>query len=123
MTISATESRFHSPRDISQPECFLLGNDATTFDTSQGPRHPLIVSYPVQHGTTELWPTQLPSSLPTISRSGLNLRNGDKKTAADAKRVFMTGAKFVLVAWFEIPAESMLFGWPKHEVWGNLSIY
>lgn len=80
-------------------------------------------AYPVQHGTTELWPTQQPSSLPTISHSALNLRNGDQKTAADAKRVFMTRAKFVLVAWFEIPAESMLFGWPKHEVRGNLSTY
>ena len=77
----------------------------------------------VQHGTTELKPTQQPSSLPTqqFSHSVLKLRNGDQKTAADTKRVFMTRAKFVLVAWFEIPAESMLFGWPKHEVWGNFS--
>src|SRR5579864_1297095 len=64
---------------------------------------------------------QQPSSLPTqqFSHSVLKLRNGDQKTAADTKRVFMTRAKFVLVAWFEIPAESMLFGWPKHEVRGN----
>jgi len=56
-----------------------------------------------------------------FSHGVLKLRNGDQKTAADTKRVFMTRAKFVLVAWFEIPAESMLFGWPKHEVRGNFS--
>jgi hypothetical protein len=74
-------------------------------------------------GTTELKPTQQPASLPTqqFSHSVLKLRNGDQKTAADTKRVFMTRAKFVLVDWFEIPAESMLFGWPKHEVRGNFS--
>jgi hypothetical protein len=112
-----------SPRNISQPHCFLLANDRNNVRYIAGAETSLIVSYPVQHGTTELCPTQQPSSLPTISHSALNLRNGDQKTAADAKRVFMTGAKFVLVAWFEIPAESMLFGWPKHEVRGNLSTY
>jgi hypothetical protein len=57
----------------------------------------------------------------TISHSVVKLRNGDQETAADTKRVFMTRAKFVLVAWFEIPTESMLFGWPKHEVRGYFS--
>src|ERR1700740_1870125 len=47
--------------------------------------------------------------------------NRNQKTAADTQRVFMTRTKFVLVAWFEIPAESMLFGWPTHEVRGNFS--
>ena len=56
-----------------------------------------------------------------ISHGAPKLRNRDQQTAADTKRVFMTRAKFVLVAWFEIPAEPMLFGWPKHEVRGNFS--
>jgi hypothetical protein len=43
-------------------------------------------------------------------------RNCDEKAAIYTKRMLMPGSKLELVTWLKVPAESVLVGWPKHEI-------
>jgi hypothetical protein len=65
----------------------------------------------VRHGSAPVAAAHKFTSLITIMlRTRYVLRNPDQETAVYAERVFMPWPKLVLVARFEVPAESMLFG-------------
>ncbi len=51
----------------------------------------------------------------------VRLRDRNQQTAAYANRLLMPSPKIVLVTRFEIPAESMLPGRPKHEIQHGLT--